>query len=963
MSYILKTKNIRNFLLLFSFLVLESQENEQYIIKQLKNFSFISDVWNINQSYIYYIDIESYKIGEENIFQIFGDEIYLVNNITVSQIDESIIFDNTSEIIKKETYKKEFHIKLRKKPRKYFFELLINKTEETQKYFVILIEQKISQNSTEVEIMVSSIIQNTYIDQKDISNGKIYSTEFFMDAKIEKYKKIIFHDISLETSNLLLFIGDKGVSGFYMNNITSKETRTRLLIIPKNSTQEKDHIIYLSLIGPADKTKFQVMLDDHDILYRYGSIRLMTSFYLEKLNCTNDYYIFEDYYTDEDKSNKVSHLDINTIYGDYELIYYEIISSNISNIFIPDNSTKEILNDTFIKRVTSDSNVLKFSCKKPTLLKFKYIEENIKINLAEGQEKIIHYDKCLSYYKIYSDNIIKTKDINREYKFYFGYYKLNETEESVSTELTTSTKLYYTPHDLTKSNPFYTTKIYYNKDNYSSRFSIDVKNDNIYFKLYLISNQYYKNVVEGVTKINLDEKAIAFKIRKDIVFDYFIFKAYSYNKSNLISLEYDLKIVEKDDIDKDKVMVGMNPIKDYLKNEIIIRYSNPYDKFNSKIKEDDFVYLLIIFITNEKWFPLYVDIRYYYNNSIITIKPSEPEVILNNKEYKIFGDNNTDDFDKIMLNINKCNPNKSYSVKTFYENKDNLVLIENITDERTFLYHENLFNNTKLLFSEEKNKSNNSISNYENVFQQNSYYQNGDLYMNYFPYNEELFNNLKITNDYSIKYEDSDNETIFKWNNYLLMNDYLLNESEKYPVNYSIYIFPKTSPIDSICQMSLIPPNISVINQNSQEFYLEKGEYKISIIASIVNKKFPLVTYYNFLEFEVPYKYNIKLIIILSVSGLILIALIIFIIIYCKKRKKKDEFEDIDINRESRIQSMVKSWGLGGEKENLFFNNDDEEDEVENIINNDDQNIEKDEKEVIVKEIKEENNFGKTPDN
>ena len=228
MSYIFKAKNKRFFLLIFAFLISVSEQKENYTIKQLENFSFISDIWNQNQSYIYYLDIESYKIGEENIFQILGEGIYLVNNITVSQIDESIIFDNTSEIIKKETYKKEYHIKLRKKPRRHYFEILINKTKKSQKYFVVLVEPNLSQNNTEVEIMISSIVQNIYIDKKDISYGKIYSTEFYMDAKIEKFKKIIFRDISLEKSNLLLFIGDKGVSGFYMNNIITREKRTRL---------------------------------------------------------------------------------------------------------------------------------------------------------------------------------------------------------------------------------------------------------------------------------------------------------------------------------------------------------------------------------------------------------------------------------------------------------------------------------------------------------------------------------------------------------------------------------------------------------------------------------------------------------------------------------------------------------------------------------------------------------------
>ena len=56
--------------------------------------------------------------------------------------------------------------------------------------------------------------------------------------------------------------------------------------------------------------------------------------------------------------------------------------------------------------------------------------------------------------------------------------------------------------------------------------------------------------------------------------------------------------------------------------------------------------------------------------------------------------------------------------------------------------------------------------------------------------------------------------------------------------------------------MVLIPPNISLINQNKYEINLDKGEYKMSIFASIINKDFPLTTYYDFIEFIIPKKYN-----------------------------------------------------------------------------------------------------------
>ena len=957
MPYIYKLNNIRLFLLFFVIIIVESNENNnstKYIKRKLMPFSLNIDYWNMNEKYIFYIDVRFYKNNYENILQILGN-IYLINNLTVSEIDESIIDKNNSEIIIKEKYSKNFHIKLRQKPKTHYFEVLIRKYHKDQKYFAILVEPRLSQNHVEAHLAVSTIIQEKKIEKESISNGSIYIQELSMDAKRERFYKFIFNGIDFKKSNLILFIADKGVSSFYINSTISYGRNTGLFIIPKNnSIIENEFIIYLSLIGPANKTKFQAMLDDeHDIIYRFGSERIFTSYFIERLNCSKDIYIFEDYsYISNNDFNQVNHLDINSIYGDYELIYYENIASNITNIFRANNYTKKILKENVVNRIVGISNVLKLSCKKPTLLRLRYFKENIKVIISEGQEIIYHLDKKEGYYDVYNSNIIRTNKTNQNYKFYFGYYKLedNDTEVDISTSLTTtSSKGVFITSEINRNNPFIIKDLYHDKESPDKKFILDVKNDNLYFRLYLISNQYYKNVVEGLTQISYEEKALAFKIRKDIVFDYFIFKAYSYNRSNNISLEYDLKIIEKKNIEKDKVMIGMNTVKLYLRPELVIKYSNPYDKFNSNVKDDEYVYLLVWFVTYFKFYPIYVDIRYYYNNSVAALKSSTPEILTEDKEYKIYGNKNSKEFDKILLNINKCNCSKNYSMKTFYENNENLIMEENIINDRTFLFHDNLFNNTKLVFKQENN---NDIShcddNKNKEFHSASYYNNGDLYMNYFPINKYAYNGLKITNNFSITYEESYTSVIFKW------QKYLSNYEFEYPVNYSIYILPRTSLINTICQMSLIPPNISLINKNNFECNLDKGKYKISIIASIVDEYLPLTTYYDFLEFEVHKKYNIKLIIIFSVIGFVLIASIIILIIYCKKKiqKEKINLDDIDIQRKTRLITVAKALGINDEQEKILLG-DDEDDDNENLINSDDKLKEKEE---------EENNFSMLSD-
>ena len=963
MSYIYKLNNIRIFILFFIIIIVESRENNtndiKYKMRKLMPFSTNTDYWNVNASYIYYIDVRFYKDNYENILQILGD-IKLVNNLTVYEIDESIIDKkNYSEIIIKEKYEKYYHIKLRQKPKIHYFEVLIRKYRKDQKYFAILVKPILTQNHVEAQLVVSTVIQEKKIKKELISNGSIYIQELSMDAKRERFYKFFFNGIDFKKSNLILFIADKGVSSFYINSIISYGRHTGLFIIPKNdSIIENELIIYLSLIGPANKTKFQVMIDDeHDIIFRYGSDRIFTSFFIERLNCSKDIYIFEDYsYISNNDFNQVNHLDINSIYGDYELIYYENIASNITNIFRANNYTKKILKENVVNRIVGISNVLKLSCKKPTLLRLRYFKENVRIIILEGQEIIYHLDKNEAYYDVYNSNIIRTSKVNRNYKFYFGYYKLEdiESESDITSTLTTSSKGVLTKSEINKNNPFILKDLYHDKDSPDKKFTIDFNNDNLYFRLYLISNQYYKNVVEGLTKISSDEKQLAFKIRKDIVFDYFIFKAHSYNRSNLISLEYDLKIIQKEDIEKDKVLLGMNTVKLYLKPELIIRYSNPYDKFDSHIKDDEYVYLLVSFVTHQANYPIYVDIRYYYNNSVVPLKSSTPEILMDDKEYKIYGNKNNIEFDKILLNINKCNCSKNYLVKTFYENNNNLILEENIINNRTFLFHDNLFNNTKLVFQKKNNKDeinscgDDGNDNENKDFHSASYYNNGDLYMNYFPINKYIYNELKITKDFSISYEESYKSVIFKWQKYLSNDEY------KYPVNYSIYILPKTSLVNTICQMSLIPPNISVINKNNFEYKLDKGKYKISIIASIVEEYLPLTTYYDFLEFEVHNKYDIKLIIVFSIICLVLIGSIIILIIYCKKKRAKEKinWDDIDIQRKTRLISVAKALGINDEQEKILIG-DDEDDDNENLNNSDDKLKEKEE---------EENNFSMLSD-
>ena len=928
MSFSIKSIIINKFQIIFLFLFLNllTISKQDYFKVKLENFSIIETTWNISEKYIYYIDIQKYKVGEENVLQVLYEDRYLSSRLFSSELNESILHNNIYNINIEDfkirdipipyTYKKRLTTK------EFYREIIFQKNSEKQKFFVILFEPILQLNNTKISIHVSCPIPTYNIYNKDIESGKIYSKNFNYENKIEKFFRFNFINISLKEENLLLFINDKIFSTYYYKTIISKDIKSRIFLIEKNTTNDLNHTIYLSLLGEGKSTKLQITKDSHNIMYIYSGTRNETTFYIEQLNCKNDIYIFENYFQ-YDKTDFNFHLHVIPFYGDYELLYYEnILGSNIFDIFKP-NDEEEI---NKIKKVTAYFNILKLSCKTPTLIKIKYLAENaLGKNITEGYEITTYMQNSINRF----DNIrITTDSFDKKYKFFFGF--LGENELYNSTEVEIKFGIAKTSYNLTnKDNLTRTeklTEIFHEKYIKYNKFEF-ISNEGVYIKVYLISNQYFKNIIEGLTIINSDTKAIAFKVRKDIIFDYFIVKIHSYNKTNIISCDYELKIVNYYvDIINGKVLVAINKVRNYMKNEIILKFSNPYNKFDKRFNDTDYVYLLANFLNNNTFFPLYIDIKYYYNDKIITLKKFEPNILLLQKEYKIFGDGNNIEKDKILININKCNLNKNYYLKTYYEYKENLIGEEIIKEKRNIFMQDNLFNNTKIfLYSNDSTNIYNNNYNSDSNLKQASYYENGDIYMNYFSVSESLFNSIKITKDYSIAYKDDRKKITLNWHDYII-NEKIINDLK---VNYSLYILPIKSPINSICQMSLIPPNISLINKNKYTIDLSKGHYKIGIMASVINEEFPIVTFYNFLNLNVSTRIDILLIIIISVCIVILVIILVLIYFYFKKNSNDLD----DISRRSNMISMAKLLGYD-EEEEVDLNEKEENNLTKNLSKN-----------------------------
>ena len=638
------------------FLNLLKYSKEEITKTEIKNFTTEIITWNKAKEYIYYINISDYNVGDENVLQILNEDREILKNLMISEIDESILSNNNEDIKILNNLTNQLLKKYRTKTKQYYYEIIFKKR-EGQNNFVIYINPNLEINKTQVNFYLSKPIEQYNLYRENIDNENIFVETFNMDSNIETFFKFNIRNISLSNANIVFFVDNKLVSTFYKDYISLDEIKDRIFILEKNSTNELNHSIYLSLLGEMKKIKIQIVLDYHDIKYYYKSTEERNSFYIEKINCKNDLYIFE---TNNCILEPSYHLQITPFYGDYKLIYYDnILTTKISDIFIPSN---EVIVTEKIKKIKTKFNILRLSCKTPTFLRIQYLKEYSIKNVTEGIE-IISY---MSFNR-YEDNYILADDPSKKYKFYFGINGESESNNKIIKVNLFMKNLPMTFLTNDQNQTQYSNEaifdIFYDKSFKKNIYEFQTHSD-VYLKTYLISNQYYKNIVSGLTEITSETKAIAFKVRKDIIFDFFIMKLYSDDPIKNISCSYELKIVESKYIEKGKVMVGFNEIGKFQKNNIFLKFSNPYNKFDSKIKNEDYVFLLISFNnTNEDYYPVYTDIRYYYNDQIINIEESKPNILLSQKEYQIFGDSNNHEKNKVLLNINKCNITKDYYIK------------------------------------------------------------------------------------------------------------------------------------------------------------------------------------------------------------------------------------------------------------------------------------------------------------
>ena len=298
-----------------------------------------------------------------------------------------------------------------------------------------------------------------------------------------------------------------------------------------------------------------------------------------------------------------------------------------------------------------------------------------------------------------------------------------------------------------------------------------------------------------------------------------------------------------------------------------------------------------------------MNIEYINNEQIIDLSPIKSKIILPQTEYEIISYNeNYQIKDKVMFNINKCNNLVNYTFINYYENTNNIIKETQIVDSNKAILIDNIYYKSKIIFYEESESKFEKIN--DSLIYPASYFNKGDISLNYFLIESSILKEFKFTSDFNISYEK---ETDIK----ISWKKYIYRESNKnkinIPTNYSIYILPKNSIVNTMCQLFLIPSNKSIINKTEIKIDLNEGQYKIAIIASVIDTEMPFEIMYNILELNVIKKSNITSILFLIFFGIIIILLVL-ILIFRKKLMslcgRKKLFNDLN-NLNNANHSMI----------------------------------------------------------
>ena len=897
------------YILILSIIKYIINEETEIIPKKLIHGLPQNDTWKSGECYEYYIDISNYDLNEENIFEIYELNSYInIHYIKLYMLltdvnDEKLIINNT---IKPNKEKDQYIISsLNIKydslyDEKYFF-FPFQKTNNSQNFLIILI-QNIYEEELQTFFYVSKRIHLMKIKQTNPNKTKVIINEIEARNDMRLYYKVDISKIDLIKNNVYFFIprGNNYSIDLEVNYLSENSDLQlnyhNLYILEKNKTNISEIFFGIKTMNNSNHQKYvnlSIRIDDNDYYYINEFKRIEAKLYIENIKCHKDVFIFEDYYSYN--SEYLFLVTLEKLYGNYKLRKYDLIDDlNFEDY------PKEDERDISVTKYLEDSllTVYILQCITPSAFNFEIFYAGNFPDEMEIGGKIktylwpyeYYYDYIfLSYlntfdkYKIQTKIIDNNKIINRTLFIHLhtqGQFindKIIEPKKEIS-------ELIYADYDDTGATYF----------GFNSR-------DSIIIEYFLTSNSIYTNIAEGRTIIDRLLPHSGIKIRKDIQFDYISFKAQC---DENIKGKYELQIINIKDIEPETniLMVGLPNIKMPFAKYIYLRFSNPYNKFDQMTdiySDDNYYYLLLSFEIGSE--PIYIDVDYYFNEQLINLTWYDSEIISPKKEYKVIALYNYFFKDKKIFNVHRCTDTVNYTIVNYFENKNNIIKKTEIVNPHQIFLIDNIYVFSKLTLY--KDSETNDTKDDDSKIVPAPYYRKGDILLNYFDINYSIYKQIKFTSNYSITYkEESWNKIIFSWNEYI-HRELNNNEKIKIPTNYSIYILPKNSIVNTMCQLHLIPANKSIADATQIKIDLNEGEYKVMIIAKVINVDMPFDMMYDVLELNVIKKINIVLIVLCSFLGFIAIIIIILLIIrrrilvYIKKRKLLKNINDMDINK------------------------------------------------------------------
>ena len=854
----------------------------QYKVNLIEEEKEINVFYSNTKNFNFYIDINDYSVGEENMitfklghnaqknkfieycyaknmnFKEFNDDKFMSNMPTQEEESESYFTNlNSMDIISHLYFSR---TQPAEQGKKSFLLVRCQVTIDEQDYF----------DPEKITIYLSArpeLLDFTQETSKNIKINKQVQIKTYI-PKIYKVK-IPVNDNSLSyvfysNPNIQIIYEDSMLNADYDN----EESLHIFAISNKDIKKAKDiKIIYIKLFGAEQKINLRIESTESEIYYTNGDERPYKTIPQQHLNCGLSYYFIGSYSI----LAYDTYFYLEEIYGKYNVYYKnEISEDNEDSVLI--NSDAKFLVENKIGNLSKYYDIIELKCEEPGYFNLHLLKNYFSKTLTVYQRQVAIVSKGSFY-------IYPKKNLNE------GQKKINL---EISTPLGKEIKIGY--NNIINSEKKYYQAQYKNVSQVPEYIQLTISEDNTLISVRLTDNNLYQ-IVDG-TSAKINEELILFKLpqKEDYknvnitinrVFNdylYTLFRGNSYYGT-------------------DMGLSGYETIPLGSQNKINIILSNPYIKHNIMDPDkDDSPFYIAFYVKDTDGYQKGINVVYTpvdkydkdWENSVITTISAD-----DNNKYNLKPDSQAT---KLSIIYQSCG-NSLKEIK-LYSYDDILNTFEN------------------------KNKINLGVFNNYLITQQIS-----PVFINE---KENKYEGAQI----SLSLREISKEEIDKYNN----NIYQLKQNGKQLLwdnlnakEYTIYVFNKKNEnltyIDNICFLESVkkkmedyklknesdPSYIGIYTTGSNNYDIkEEGKYYITVVAESDG----LLKYiFNKIEYDSSKQPDDNdkdedeedhtLLIVLSVVIPIIIIAIIILVYILWRKKKNDISKDLPEENQQLIRNTV----------------------------------------------------------